>query len=110
MLLNRSIHVLIPLTGTGVSTFATLNLPSIIDFGTFVYNSGSRDTNITIKNNSNIAGDLLTVEPATFETATGVFQILTQTRIILDPGNSWPIKIRFSPTAQGLHQNTYSRD
>ena len=40
--------IVVPLSGTGASTFATLNLPSVIDFGTVVYNSGSRDTSITL--------------------------------------------------------------
>jgi hypothetical protein len=98
----------IPLTGTGVSTFATLTLPALIDFGTVVFNSGSRDTIITVYNNSNISGDYVHITSATFESPTGgIFEILTPFPIILEPGTTYPLRIRFNPNALGVQQNAF---
>jgi hypothetical protein len=95
----------IPLTGTGISTFATLNLPSVIDFGTVIFNSGSRDTTIMLYNNSTVPGDYLYVSEAAFETTNSIFQIIASFPIVLDQGTSYPVKLRFNPNALGIQIN-----
>jgi hypothetical protein len=95
----------VPLSGTAVTTLVTLNLPNVLDFGTVIFGSGYIEKNITITNNSTIPNDYLNVSSYFFESTDQFFQVITPLPIVLEPGTSYPLTIRFNPDRLGLLTN-----
>ncbi len=95
----------IPLIGTGVSTMVTLDLPNVLDFGNVIYGSGWIEKTITVYNNSTIPGDYLTISSHFFDVSTDIFKVVTPFPIVLEPGTTYPLTVRFNPDKLGLQTN-----
>jgi len=97
--------LVVPLSGNGVATFATLDVPAVIDFGTVVLASGVKEKTIIIGNNSPFAGDYLNISSSYFETGATLFSVPTPFPIILEPGTTYPIVVKLEPNELGFKQN-----
>ena len=94
----------IPLSGVGILTKATLILPSLIDFGSLILGTDPAESIIEVYNSSNVQGDYLTIRNDGFDVANDLFEIVNtkQFPIILGPGMSHDIVVKFKPEKLGL--------
>ncbi len=89
------------LQGTSIPTEATLNLPGTLNFGNVPYLTAPTTKTITVGNNSTVPGDILRLDSYYFEGATGRFEMVTPFPVVLEPGTTYDLVVRFNPTALG---------
>jgi hypothetical protein len=93
------------LQGTAIPTAATLNLPNTLNFGNVAYLTAPITRTIQVGNNSNVPGDILILNSYYFENTDGIFEMVTPFPVVLEPGTTYDLVVKFNPTALGTQTN-----
>jgi hypothetical protein len=88
----------VSLTGKAFASLANIQVANLFDFGTNFFLTSSKDSTLTITNNST---DFLYISSVYFENQDNIFQVLSSFPIYLSAGESSNLKLRFNPSSTG---------